>query len=185
MGEFGSQLQQERERRGIGLDAITEATKISNRHLQALEHERFEQLPGGVFNKGIVRSYARVVGIDEEEWVGRFMAAYQGSGQLKDDDARWIAFSENPGNPVEADRADRRLRWTGVAVLLAVLAALGWFVWHYIGQKAAAQAPAAISIPSRLPDFGSSSFHTFDSSSFQDFDSANFQASTLPTASPS
>jgi cytoskeleton protein RodZ len=137
MSEFGTDLRRERESRGIGLDAISEATKISSRHLQALEASNFEQLPGGVFNKGIVRGYARVVGLDEDAWVERFMAAYQGSGQLKDDDASWIEFAENvsKNRTHEAERPDMRLRWAGVALLLTLLAALGWFVWRYVSEK--------------------------------------------------
>jgi len=140
MSEFGAELRKERESRGIGLDTISEATKISARHLLALEANNFDQLPGGVFNKGIVRGYARVVGLDEDAWVERFMAAYQGSGQLKDDDASWIEFAENVGKnrPQDADRPTIRLRWAGVALLLTILAVLGWFVWHYVSDKMAA-----------------------------------------------
>jgi cytoskeleton protein RodZ len=141
MSEFGTELRRERESRGIGLDVISEATKISLRHLQALEASNFERLPGGVFNKGIVRSYARVVGLDEADCVERYMAAYQGSGQLKDDDASWIEFAENVGKnrAQDNDRKNRRLRWAGVALLLTLLAVLGWFVWHYVSDKMAAQ----------------------------------------------
>ena len=42
-----------REMRGITLDEITESTKVSRRHLEALEGEHFDQLPGGVFNERI------------------------------------------------------------------------------------------------------------------------------------
>ena len=45
MSEFGTELRNERESRGIGLDTISEATKISNRHLLALEASHFDQLP--------------------------------------------------------------------------------------------------------------------------------------------
>jgi cytoskeletal protein RodZ len=139
MSEFGTELRRERESRGIGLGVISEATKISARHLQALEANNFEQLPGGVFNKGIVRSYARVVGLDEDACVARFMAAYQGSGQLKDDDASWIEFAENVGKnrTHNYDDNSRRLRWAGVALLVTLLAVLGWFVWHYVSYKMA------------------------------------------------
>ena len=78
MGQFGEELRRERETRGIALEAITDSTKISGRHLNALEQEQFDRLPGGVFNRGIVRGYARVVGLDEETWVDRFMSAYHG-----------------------------------------------------------------------------------------------------------
>jgi len=66
MSEFGEELRQEREARGIALQSIIDATKISSRHLQALETNHFDYLPGGVFNRGIVRSYARVVGLDRK-----------------------------------------------------------------------------------------------------------------------
>ncbi|MBV8630341.1 MAG: helix-turn-helix domain-containing protein [Silvibacterium sp.] len=134
MGEFGKELRSERVSRGIALDAISDSTKIGNRYLAALENEQFEQLPGGVFNKGIVRSYARFVGLDEEFWVGRFMDAYQQSGRLKTDDADWIAFAENVGKSrqPEGERPDQRLRWAGVAALLLLLVGLGWFVWSYV-----------------------------------------------------
>jgi cytoskeleton protein RodZ len=134
MGEFGNELRSQRVNRGIDLEEISDSTKISTRYLTALEENQFEQLPGGVFNKGIVRSYARFVGLDEEFWVSRFMDAYQQSGLLKTDDADWIAFAENVGKSrdVEGQRPDQRLRWAGVAALLLLLVGLGWFVWSYV-----------------------------------------------------
>jgi len=137
MGEFGKELRTERESRGIGLEEISDSTKISSRYLAALEEDQFEQLPGGVFNKGIVRSYARVVGLDEDFWVSRYMDAYQQSGQLKTDDADWIAFAENVGKTrqIEGERPDLRLRWAGVAALLLLLVGLGWFVWTYVRSR--------------------------------------------------
>src|SRR5207302_459969 len=47
--------------------------------LRALEEEHFDQLPGGVFNKGFVRAYARQVGLDEEEAVADYLAALRES----------------------------------------------------------------------------------------------------------
>jgi len=139
MGEFGKELRSERESRGIGLETISDSTKISGRYLAALEEDHFEQLPGGVFNKGIVRSYARVVGLDEDFWVGRYMEAYQQSGQVKTDDADWIAFAENVSKSrhKEGQRPDLRLRWAGVAMLLLLLVGLGWFVWRYVSDRVA------------------------------------------------
>jgi cytoskeleton protein RodZ len=141
MSEFGEALRKERESRGIALESITNVTKISSRHLVALETGHFDYLPGGVLNKGIVRGYARVVGLDENAWVNRFMSAYQNSGQLKDDDASWIAFAENVGKSRarEIGPPDMRLRWAGVAVLLVMLMAFGWFVWHVVSDKMEAQ----------------------------------------------
>jgi cytoskeleton protein RodZ len=140
MGTFGEDLAKEREYRGISLFKITETTKISTRHLEALEQDRFDQLPGGVFNKGIVRGYARVCGMDEEPWVERYMAAYAASGMLKDDDADWVRFAQNvvETRPRDGVRPDVRLRWAGVGLLLVLLVGLGWFVWQFVDQRMSA-----------------------------------------------
>jgi cytoskeletal protein RodZ len=75
LGSFGEKLRQQRERRGVSLDAISNTTKISTRMLRALEDEQFDQLPGGVFNKGFVRAYARQIGLDEDEAVTDYLNA--------------------------------------------------------------------------------------------------------------
>jgi len=79
VGAFGEKLRQQRERRGLSLDAISTSTKISTRMLRAIEDEHFDQLPGGVFNKGFVRAYARQVGLDEEEVITDYLAALRES----------------------------------------------------------------------------------------------------------
>ncbi len=79
MGAFGEKLRQQRERRGISLDTISTTTKISTRMLRAIEDEHFDQLPGGVFNKGFIRAYARQVGLDEEEVVTDYLTALRES----------------------------------------------------------------------------------------------------------
>src|SRR5262244_2297073 len=72
MGAFGERLRREREMRGITLDEISESTKISRRHLESLEREDFDSLPGGIFNKGFVRAYARFLGLDEDQAVADY-----------------------------------------------------------------------------------------------------------------
>jgi cytoskeletal protein RodZ len=79
LGAFGEKLRKQREQRGIELDAISKTTKISTRMLRALEDEHFDQLPGGVFNKGFVRAYARQVGLDAEEAITDYLAALRES----------------------------------------------------------------------------------------------------------
>jgi len=75
VGSFGEKLRREREMRGISLDEIATATKIGTRSLKALEDEKFSILPGGIFNKGFVRSYARYLGMNEDEAVADYQAA--------------------------------------------------------------------------------------------------------------
>jgi cytoskeletal protein RodZ len=142
MSDFGEALRKEREARGVALEAITKVTKISNRHLVALEHEQFDALPGGVFNKGIVRGYARCVGLDEEVWLERYISASKSSGAVSEDENDWVQFAENASKGREssvARRPEMRLRWTGVCALLLLLAGLSWFAWTYIHNKIAAE----------------------------------------------
>ena len=147
MGNFGDTLRQEREFRGITLEAITRDTKISNHHLIALEQEHFNQLPGGVFNKSMVREYARVVGLDQDEWVGRYLSAHQSNGLVNDEDG-WIRFAENAskarGGGGRGGRGpDQRLRWTGIGLLVLLVAGLSWFVWSYVHKKISMITPAS------------------------------------------
>ena len=155
MNEFGEKLRQERESRGIALVTITEATKIGSRYLTALENGQFDVLPGGVINKGIVRNYARVVGLKEEVWVSRFVEAYRQSGKVTDQDANWMAFAENVGKARPKSESARRgmgVKLAGVTVLVLILVALGWLAWHFTGSKATAQlhVPQAATASARI-----------------------------------
>ena len=72
MQDFGENLRCARESRGISLEEVSKATRISVRLLEAIERERFDQLPGGVFRSSFVRQYAQAVGLDEEQTVTEF-----------------------------------------------------------------------------------------------------------------
>jgi cytoskeleton protein RodZ len=74
VGEFGDKFRKAREKKDISLDAVSNVTKISSRMLQAIEDENFDQLPGGVFNKGFIRAYAKHLGMDAEEAVTDYLA---------------------------------------------------------------------------------------------------------------
>lgn len=131
MGQFGDDLRRERESRGVALETISEKTKVITRYLTALENEKFEALPGGILSKGIVRGYARTVGLDETVWVERFVAASREHGQSEGD---WAEFVQNVGKSRDRSRGTqkKRLRRAGLAVLLILLAGVGWAVWRYM-----------------------------------------------------
>jgi cytoskeletal protein RodZ len=75
VGKFGDKFRKERERQGIKLEDVSNSTKIGSRMLRAIEEEHFDQLPGGVFNKGFIRAYAKYLGLDEEETITGYVAA--------------------------------------------------------------------------------------------------------------
>ena len=145
MGSFGDRLRREREMRGVSLDDIAEATKIGTRSLRALEEEHFELLPGGIFNKGFVRAYAKYLGLNEDEAVADYLAA-AGDSSL---DPRLIA-EQNAG------RIDRTGGDTGdhtragfpivpVLILLLVIAAGagGWQLYQQRVRERQAREEAA------------------------------------------
>jgi cytoskeleton protein RodZ len=135
MGQFGSELRLERERRGISLETMCALTKLSLRQLLDLEAENYDQLPGGVFRKGFVRSYLGAIGLDEPQWLERFEASYRASGMASSEEIDWHSFAENvrSGRAPRPQSQGRRL-WFGVTVMLMVLTAAGWTLWHFVVQ---------------------------------------------------
>ena len=66
MTDFGGKLRQAREGRGVSLSQIAAATKISVVSLEALERNDLSRLPGGIFSRAFVQSYAQEVGLDPD-----------------------------------------------------------------------------------------------------------------------
>jgi cytoskeletal protein RodZ len=112
MGSFGENLKRQRELRGVTLREIADGTKISLRFLQALEEDRNDVLPGGLFPRAFVKQYALFVGLDPERTAAEYVAAR----------------SDAPHEGRSAARPPRRLPvspghafLTAVAVVAAVL----------------------------------------------------------------
>jgi cytoskeleton protein RodZ len=131
MARFCDELRRERERRKVSIEAICEETKVSSRHLLALEAGEYGELPGGVFRKGIVRSYLAALGLDETPWIERFEASLRESGAVSADGNDWIEFAENVRRNRISSEPVMGLRWMGVGVMLASLMALAWGVWKF------------------------------------------------------
>jgi cytoskeleton protein RodZ len=124
---FGDHLKREREMRGVTLEEISAATRIAPRFLAALENEQWELLPGGVFNRGFIRSVARYLGLDEDSLVAEYALETRGRTE--------------PG--VVADPPEEPHRnWARVfvvALLALVVLAGGWAAVHFLGPKIAAR----------------------------------------------
>ena len=138
MGNFGEDLRKERMSRGIALEQISAVTKISQRHLAALEQERFRLLPGGILSKGVVRGYVSALGLDQGAWTERFMQACSANGQSIEDDSNWTAFASNVGKAriQRHNEHEIRMRWIG-AIVLAIIVAIGAFLTvRYYGVQA-------------------------------------------------
>jgi cytoskeleton protein RodZ len=121
---FGHKLKTEREKRGITLDQISSSTKIGTRMLQALEEDNFDQLPGGIFNKGFVRAYARHVGLDEDQTVADYL---QASGEAPPPQPDPKIAAEVPA-PERDFAPQRQIPWSWLAGAL-LLIALSLSIW--------------------------------------------------------
>jgi cytoskeleton protein RodZ len=154
MGSFGDRLRREREMRGITLDEIAESTKIARRHLEALEKEDFDSLPGGIFNRGFVRSYARYLGIDEDQAVADYSAAATEPAEGESESKFPLDIPER-GPELNPRRSTLPL----ILALVALVAVLAVFWARTRSRSAENQDSASASMPSasRSPSPSSSS----------------------------
>jgi cytoskeletal protein RodZ len=64
---LGEKLRQARRRARYKLSEVAEQTRISPIYLESIDNDDYRNLPGGIFNRGFVKSYAKYVGVDEQE----------------------------------------------------------------------------------------------------------------------
>jgi len=150
-GTFGEQLKREREMRGVTLDEIAAATRIAPRFLRAIEDEQWDQLPGGVFNRGFVRAMAHYLGLDEESIVAEYglVAGVRPSVPV------WT------GSPPAVAPSQPWLAWFLAALMAIALLFGGWFgfksyaAWrarHTEHSPISVDSPASvIEVPPRIP----------------------------------
>jgi cytoskeletal protein RodZ len=136
---IGEQLRQAREQHNVSLHAIAEKTNISVRFLDAIEKGQIDKLPGGIFTRGFVRSYAAQVGLDPDDTVRAFVAAHP---EVRADDEVEEAQLES--------RAGATWRLVAIAVAVAILLGGGAYWWL---TRAAPAPPVSQSsgLPPALP----------------------------------
>jgi cytoskeleton protein RodZ len=145
-GTFGESLKRERELRGVTLEEISAATRIAARFLRAIENEEWDQLPGGVFNRGFVRAVARYLGLDEENTVAEYTLAVGDRPSVP----VWT------GSPPVVTAEQPWLAWIVAAVVVLALLGGGWFgarrllAWR-AARRAAAESAASSSSSSGGP----------------------------------
>jgi cytoskeleton protein RodZ len=147
---FGEHLRRQRQMRGIALEEIVATTKISRRHLLALEEEQFELLPGGVFNRSYVRAYAKCVGIDEEEAVAEYIEAAHEAAT----NPRVIAQQQaSPHSGRHAERSGFPLVPVLILLVLAAGSVGGWKLYQERQrEKAQAATPVSPEVHVLAPD---------------------------------
>src|SRR2546422_2620045 len=75
--DIGGELRRARTARNFSLEDISRRTRISPFVLRAIEANDFDQVPGGLFTRGFLRAYAREVGLDGENLIREYRAAFE------------------------------------------------------------------------------------------------------------
>jgi cytoskeletal protein RodZ len=127
--------------RGVSLEEISAATRISTRFLEALESGQWDQLPGGAFNRGFIRSTARYLGLNEDSMVAEYALEKEGQS-----DARSSAPSATSAMP----RDWRPL--VGAIVTLVLLIGCAWYGYHLYRAARLDRKPAVTSGPVARPE---------------------------------
>jgi cytoskeleton protein RodZ len=140
MSSFGENLRREREMRGVTLEEISAATKISVRFLQCVENEDFAKLPGGIFVRSFIRSYARYLGLDEEALLAEFQLLTK--DKTGTDLSRLVASRPAP-------QRRPRSAWRAIALTIAVagLLAAGFTLWRRSRQLRIVRLSASEAVP--------------------------------------
>src|SRR5690349_859128 len=144
-GDFGSRLREARERRGITLRQIANSTKISVAVLDALERNDISRLPGGIFGRAFVRSYAVEVGLDPEATIQDFMAAFPND-------------SVTAGHPT-SERSDeyelfeneRRRAGTYLTLVVISIPIAGVMLWVGTAGRRLRETPAPLAVVTTPP----------------------------------
>jgi cytoskeletal protein RodZ len=119
---FGESLRKERELRGITLEEISQHTKVHTRFLEAIENDDLSVLPAKAFAKGFLRSYARMVGLDEDLVITNFEYCHR-TMQTKGDSENSQMYPENGSH--------HRLMFLTLLLIIVVLVAI--IILYYQG----------------------------------------------------
>jgi cytoskeletal protein RodZ len=111
MDSIGAYLRRERELRHVSLEELVQITRVPLRMLQRIEEDRFDELPGEVFARGFLRSYARALNLDCEDVLTRF-----GAGRKVEEPV--------PAPLLASVQTPERGRRFGIAIALVILVLL-------------------------------------------------------------
>lgn len=118
MSELGAFLQRQREERQLTLDDVEESTRIRRKYLEAMESGDWDELPPGVYTRGLVKSYARALGLSTASVLRMYVKERPGEARL-------------PEPQLISQPLLRPTRFSYEAVLTAVVVvmALSLFAW--------------------------------------------------------
>ena len=119
--ELGQALQEGREAKGMTIEAVMEATKISRINLIALESGDSSSMPHPVYTKGFVKSYARLLGLDADELSMVVDREYQLDEQNADEvDYEVSPSAEKAFQEADAPAVKKRSVWPSILLVVVL-----------------------------------------------------------------
>ncbi|HYO63608.1 MAG TPA: helix-turn-helix domain-containing protein [Pyrinomonadaceae bacterium] len=151
-GTLGQRLRRAREQRRVSLREISDHTRISMRHLEAIEADNYKELPGGIFNRSFIRAYAKQVGYDEKEALdlyARIAREHGESDEVATSPTRSRVYMDGESTRSPMVTALLSLVILGVLILV-VYAGLHWYRRNEAGAQATdSPAPSATAAPAQ------------------------------------
>ncbi len=132
----GTVLGSERQRQGLSVGDVAAKLRMGIIQVEALERGDYSKLPTGTFLRGFVRSYAKLLGLDQKDVVRLLEQTHAGGGK-----PGIVVPSQNikftsPGEQFSTPRARAAL----FSVLVFALALGGWYWWIFIRPEQMAEA---------------------------------------------
>jgi cytoskeletal protein RodZ len=142
MTDFGERLRKERESRNITLRDLSEATKINKRYLEALEQNDFDSIPGGVFIRGYIRSYAESIGINPAPLLDEYLRIRSagGDGEEEEQAAKEAAQAALSTLAAKLDESRSGIRsFSRIALIgligVVLIAIAAWSYLRFFGEE--------------------------------------------------
>jgi cytoskeletal protein RodZ len=107
MQTVGNYLRQQREAKGMSIEEVARATRVPMSSVERLESDQFDELPGEVFVRGFMKSYARAVSLDSDDVLARYTASRR---------VAWVTPL-----PISSPTRPARTRRYGVAIAFVLL----------------------------------------------------------------
>lgn len=119
---LGDALRAAREAKRLSLDDMNRLTRISPQYLEAIEEERFTDLPPPPYSQIFLSAYARAVGLSSRQVIERYLAM-TGESPL-----RRVTLWEETVEPASVAKKPGPLVWILIGLVVALAVGVGLFV---------------------------------------------------------
>lgn len=140
LSELGTMLREERERQGLSIEAVSDKIKITRSCLTAIEEGNASHLPHPVYAKGFIKNYAKLLGVDQEDFSKRLSEVYQPEEPTLDSAPILQGVPDDDcGCTVKSSSKFPVVPTIVVVVIVLIVAGLGWYLYGHVLHKSGAE----------------------------------------------